>query len=709
MSAYPRVRLLNLRPRALPAPPLPRSRPHSTSTGPAVSVSFLASDATGGSDAHRRLPRPTVPVIGDQDAADLARAVAILAEGAQLRHAAALAHLSLEAAAAAADELARRGILAAGTPLRFVDRRARAAAYEAIPVALRGVRHGDAARMLADEGADPDVVCSHLLEAEPAGSLDVVSRLRSAAERARSHGRVELAIRYLSRAVEETAAVDAHRRVRHELGCAARVVRMREAAGHMRSALELCDDHVERTRIAGDLAEVLLFGGARDAARQAAEQAASDDGLQLALDAYDARRVGRADGHLAGLLATARAGGGSRLCGVLSGVLAWRGEAAELVRPLSVQCLDTVRHEWHEGDALSASQALLCCSLLEEPEASRELIEHLDCIARDRGSVTAASLAAAHGAILHARAGALGDAEAALRRLVELDREHAVALMLPPALCLGADALLERPDLAADLATAIRPSFGDETVEGAMLHELRGRIALAGGRSADARRELGVAAGTYEALHLCSARGTTWRSALALALAAGDGHARARARELAARELADARRHGSHRAIAVALRAGALLTQGARAIADLEEAVAILDESPARLEHARALVDLGAALRRANRRAAARAPLRAGLDAAERCGAHRLRERALVELHATGARPRRAILSGPAALTVAERRVAELAGAGLTNPEIASALFVTINTVEGHLRHVYQKLSIHSRRQLTEVLDDVAA
>jgi DNA-binding CsgD family transcriptional regulator len=68
------------------------------------------------------------------------------------------------------------------------------------------------------------------------------------------------------------------------------------------------------------------------------------------------------------------------------------------------------------------------------------------------------------------------------------------------------------------------------------------------------------------------------------------------------------------------------------------------------------------------------------------------------------------MLSGPASLTTAERRVADMAIAGLTNPEIAQALFVSINTVEGHLRHVYQKLSIHSRRQLPDALrDDLAA
>ena len=81
------------------------------------------------------------------------------------------------------------------------------------------------------------------------------------------------------------------------------------------------------------------------------------------------------------------------------------------------------------------------------------------------------------------------------------------------------------------------------------------------------------------------------------------------------------------------------------------EACAAAEGSPARLEHTRALVELGAALRRANRRSDAREPLRRALDLADRGGMRLLARRAREELHAAGARPRRAALSGPDALT----------------------------------------------------------
>jgi DNA-binding NarL/FixJ family response regulator len=106
------------------------------------------------------------------------------------------------------------------------------------------------------------------------------------------------------------------------------------------------------------------------------------------------------------------------------------------------------------------------------------------------------------------------------------------------------------------------------------------------------------------------------------------------------------------------------------------------------------------ALRRANRRADARAPLREALDLAHRCRAGAVAERARTELLATGARPRRIVLSGVESLTPSERRVATMAADGLTNPQIAQALFLSTRTVEGHLTHVFRKLDVTSRTEL---------
>jgi DNA-binding CsgD family transcriptional regulator len=122
----------------------------------------------------------------------------------------------------------------------------------------------------------------------------------------------------------------------------------------------------------------------------------------------------------------------------------------------------------------------------------------------------------------------------------------------------------------------------------------------------------------------------------------------------------------------------------------------------------KALVDLGAALRRANKRTEAREQLRLGLELAHKLGASGLAERAQTELAATGARPRRLMLSGLESLTPSERRVAEMAAENMTNKDIAQALFVTPKTVEVHLSSVYRKLEISSRAQLPEALGATA-
>ena len=130
----------------------------------------------------------------------------------------------------------------------------------------------------------------------------------------------------------------------------------------------------------------------------------------------------------------------------------------------------------------------------------------------------------------------------------------------------------------------------------------------------------------------------------------------------------------------------------------------MLEPSPARLEHAYALANLGAALRRANHRAEARDHLRQALELAQRSGATLLAEQAHEELIATGARPRRVELRGAAALTPSERRIAALAAEGISNREIAQALFVTLRTVEMHLSNAFRKLGVSSRTQLLAAL-----
>ena len=158
-----------------------------------------------------------------------------------------------------------------------------------------------------------------------------------------------------------------------------------------------------------------------------------------------------------------------------------------------------------------------------------------------------------------------------------------------------------------------------------------------------------------------------------------------------------------------ALRILGLIEGGDEGIELIREAVAVLEPSLARLEHAYALANLGAVLRRGNQRAEAREHLRQALELAQRAGATLLAEHTHEELIATGGRPRRVELTGAAALTPSERRIAAMAAEGLSNREIAQALFVTLRTVEMHLSNAFRKLGISSRTQLSAALAADAA
>ncbi len=173
------------------------------------------------------------------------------------------------------------------------------------------------------------------------------------------------------------------------------------------------------------------------------------------------------------------------------------------------------------------------------------------------------------------------------------------------------------------------------------------------------------------------------------------------------RQLDLARAFGAPRAISVALRAlahadghGEIEGQ----IALLQEAVALMTASEARLELCRAQLELGTVLRRARRRSDAGRVLGDALELARACGARRVEVRVLEELEVGGTRMQRAARRGADALSPSERRVVGLAIEGLTNRQIAEALFVTLKAVEWHLGNAYRKLDVRSRHELPGAL-----
>jgi DNA-binding CsgD family transcriptional regulator len=165
---------------------------------------------------------------------------------------------------------------------------------------------------------------------------------------------------------------------------------------------------------------------------------------------------------------------------------------------------------------------------------------------------------------------------------------------------------------------------------------------------------------------------------------------------------ADAARLGRDRVLAQATRCRGLV---AAARGDVDEAVVTLEQAVAQHKavgdpfgQARALLALGVARRRARKKRAAREAIEDAVAVFEKCGAAGWADKARAELGHIGGRTREE------GLTPAEQRVAALVAEGRTNREVAAALFLGERTVETHLSHIYAKLGVRSRTELTRQL-----
>jgi DNA-binding NarL/FixJ family response regulator len=351
----------------------------------------------------------------------------------------------------------------------------------------------------------------------------------------------------------------------------------------------------------------------------------------------------------------------------------------------------------NNGIAMCAlAQALVMCERFDEADnifaTRRDLL-------RRRGFVIGYAGVLSVRSMLNYKRGALADAEAdaaeALALAAQLGNPRTIVGYAENARNLVALERGDRHELERLIRESVAPIRAD--APGSVLSS-RGRLRAAIGDARGGLTDL-LAVGEFERRWNTANPGWSgWRSDAAL-LVMGLGERQESCR-LAEEELELARQFGAPRALGIALRAVALTRARTPDLAMLREAADALSTSGARLEYARALIDLGAAIRRSGRPAQARDALRRGYELATRCGAEALSGRAMQELVAAGARPRSGAFRGVESLTASERRVAELAADGMTNRAIAQALFVTEKTVETHLRHIYSKLDITSRAQL---------
>jgi DNA-binding CsgD family transcriptional regulator len=678
------------------------------------------------------------------DALSLAQALAVLGDGGELRHAAAIAEVTPATAARLAGGLTRAEVLAAEVPTaevlaagvlaaevpargpwrpRFVHPVIRDALEAMLDSGERDRAHRRAARLLHGDMAPPGQVAAHLVRVRPAGDGWVLARLREAARAAMDSGAPQATAGLLDRALAEPPSPGQRAGVLREAARAEVTAGRERGFALLEEALRVAAGPRVRAEIALEVAEayaaLFRWVDAVDVIERALaelgpaemELAARLEGELVVCGLHDARRATRVAPVLARL--GSRHLGGRRPAAASEPVAVAQAMAMLLAgRPagqIATLLEETLERSGPDAENWDTRAALLWVLVVAErfgtvEKALGPMLEQVHRCGSARGLVAAYSTLG----LLKLRLGALPEADAAARVALYVLQEGDFAPGLGFAATVLSDVAVEAGQLdEAQAQLDLLPRQGWPAGVGTVLiPAARGRLRLAQGRAAEALADFRACGELFGAdVWGMPIRETGYvhaRSGAALALLRLGR--RQDAVRLADAELADVRAFGAPRALGIALRVAGLARGGPEGLALLRESAAVLDDSPALLERARSLAELGAALRRDGQRAAARDPLARALELAAGCAAGPLAARARDELRAAGARPRRPWRTGVDALTPSELRVARLACDGRSNREIAGELYVTLKAIEGHLARAYAKLGIEGRGQLADAL-----
>lgn len=650
-----------------------------------------------------------------EDALALTEAVALFPAGARLVDAAAVAGVAIDAAARTADELQAAAVFAPSTLLGFVHPIVRSAVYDQIGVLRRRQAHLRAAQVLLSRGAPTEETADQLLAAEPVGDARMAEVLETAGLRAEQAGALPAAIKYLERALNEPPAAAVVDRIRARLGRAQLATASPAAERTLRAAVEGAADATDRIDLSLALAEACLNSGNADSAVEAVlavREAGRDRERRLLVEAALARATWESVRY-AEMYDDVVRGLPRDLAG---GTIGERAALAQVALRMFDSCepvADVVATAWRViGDGkqpldgplnlFETAHLLITCGELDTAE---RLLRDWQELARLKGPDTLyldTQLALARLAWLRGDLRACTEVVRPALEVPERSGETEAGLHTWNGLVAvaGGDFDGARRSIAA--ARAASAGFGASISATSVESDL----AMAEGRVADAARILSEAAAGLDVRSADNLADSTWRCRLIEAL--GATSRRDEATGLAERLLVNARRFGALRPLGLLHLALGRITRGPAALGHFEEAVELLQQSPYAGNLASARLELGAALRRANRPAAAREHLRTALDYAHRQRLTPLAARIEEELRLAGGRPRRRVLTGVEALTPSEARICRLAAAGMTNREIADHLFLTVKTVESHVGNALAKLGIASRRELAAVLEATA-
>jgi DNA-binding CsgD family transcriptional regulator len=608
------------------------------------------------------------------------------------------------------------GLLSFGTGIRFRHPLVRSAVYNGAPAPERRRVHA-ALATAAGRSGDADRRAWHLGMAAIGPDENVAGELDAAGERALRRGGCAASATFFTRAAELSA--DGGRRVERALAAAQR---------HLTAGFRIRARHVV-AELATDIADPLQR--ARAARLEGAiRYTVGDTAGTVTILIEAARALHPSDAHTARdtlLQALAAA----RVTGTFTAPGESEIDVATAARstPLPAGATPTIGDLLLDGDVAlfldghRASAPLLrraIAAIDDDPSDSEDMLRWLG--------------------IASWAAGALGD-DAALRRLAgRLERSARVHGALVPlstglmflglaelfdgAISAAGTHLAERAELLeaigrpGDVGSLVALAWtGDE-------HVVRAAAAAATARARETRHgwmipfadyaitvlELGL--GDYAAAYQAASKNyadnpflgvAAWPNLIEAAARCGEHAAAVQALdELTSRILVDQQSSPTCHGIVACGRA--LLADDTGAEELYQQAITHLGEGRSVLQLARTELLYGEWLRRRKRRADAREQLRAAHATFSRIGAGNFAARALRELAATGERARRRNGETRDELTPQELRIAQLAAVGATNPEIANQLFLSSSTVDYHLRKVYRKLDVRSRRHLSQAL-----
>jgi DNA-binding CsgD family transcriptional regulator len=616
----------------------------------------------------------------------------------------------LEAAPAASEQL-----LEIGSRVRFRHPLVRAAAYAAGSIQDRCAVHRALAEA-TDGQADPERRVWHLAAASTEPDEDIAARLERTADSAQARAGLAGAAAFLQRSVALTAVPG------RRAGRALAAARANLHAGAFETALDLLAeaeatavDDLQRARVeqlrgqvdrasgSGREAPVRLLGAAKRL-ESLNVRLARDTYLEAVFASLAAGRLAQPGGHLVEVARAARSaaqpGDATLPCDLLLDGLATmivEGRAtaeASLRRAVDAFLTDRVSaDDWLQRGLLSSGAAI---ALWDASSWATLSTRHLE-LARASGALASlsASLNAQRVMVIFRgdfeEATALGAEENAVKEVTGARKASYGALLLAGYQGRPAEALQLISASAID-AVARGEGLGLHHANWAtaILHNGLGRYADALPAAEDAAEE------EYAPFVAACALPELVEAAV-----------RSRQLELAAnglRRLSETIVEGSDWAAGIVARSRALLSEGEMAERCYVEAVARLGRTPLRPDLARSHLLYGEWLRREGRRVDARHELRAAYDLFAGMGAEAFAGRARGELLATGEKVRKREADTYTELTPQEEHIARLARDGRTNPEIAAELFISARTVEWHLRKVFVKLGITSRRGLNDAL-----